>query len=129
MEILRVCREVSQNFSGNINPSQRQRSWDTYCRQLVHLQDLCLNSVDQARTNAYWLSYLLDEKTSFIQNHTLNSINFLISGWGFWTTRPRVILCAVPPSLEFWSPLLHSYIGSRVLSKYLYHVLMDFLCC
>ena len=65
---------------------------------------------------------------SIPQNRSVNDINLFISGWGFWTIWLNVI-CSVPVSLQFRNPLLHSCIRKKVLRKYLYHVLIDFLWC
>ena len=101
--------------------------------------------MDWTRTNFCGLCNLLDSKTSVIQNHTLDSINFFISGYlffnflffilfyfilfyfsGGWTTWSRAVVCLVLTTLEFSRSLLSTCIGSVVLSKYLYAVRMDF---
>ena len=74
--------------------------------------------MNQTRTNAYGLSYLLDSKMLIIQNCTVNGINLSINCWGFWTAWPRVIFWLVPSLLEFHGALLHSCIERGVLSIY-----------
>lgn len=48
--------------------------------------------MDWNKTNAYRLSYLLESKSSVIQNQMVNGINLFISGWVFWMTWPMVIM-------------------------------------
>ena len=68
-------------------------------------------------------------QVSFCVINMWKFFGLFIRGWGFWTTWPRVIFCAVAALFGIISSLLYICIGRRVLSKYLYRVFIDFLGC
>ena len=49
---------------------------DLFCKEFAHPQDLSLKNVDRTGTDIFELSYPLDDKTSVMQNHTVNDNMF-----------------------------------------------------
>lgn len=123
LEILSVRLKASQLCPGNVNPLQLllwcQYFWDPLCRQFSHPQDLSKKKSLQAETELMAMDLVM---LSEIMRWMASTC-----GWGFLDDRTVVhLLCCPQPA---WIPQPTVAYEGEILTKCLYHALMDFLGC